>query len=94
MRTLGVTACAVLLSACASIVEGHRSTDHREHQSPGSALQAESKKRAVGVIKSEIEAMTASNIIFGGIIGLAVDAGSGAINVYPPTILITLPSKE
>jgi hypothetical protein len=34
----------------------------------------------VGVIKSSVEAMTAGNILVGGVIGLGVNAMSGAIN--------------
>lgn len=44
----------------------------------------------VGVLVSEFEGMTAGNIIFGGIVGLAVDAGSGAMYYYPPSIVVTL----
>jgi hypothetical protein len=36
----------------------------------------------VGVIASNVEAMAAGNIIAGGIIGLGVDAASGAMNKY------------
>jgi hypothetical protein len=36
----------------------------------------------VGVIQSNVEAMAAGNIIAGGIIGLGVDAASGAMNKY------------
>lgn len=35
-----------------------------------------------GVIASHTEAMTAGNIIVGGVVGLAVDAASGAMNKY------------
>lgn len=41
-------------------------------------------------IPSDIEAMTAGNVIFGGVVGLAIDAGSGAINKYDANIKITL----
>lgn len=36
----------------------------------------------VGVIQSNVEAMAAGNIIAGGVIGLGVDAMSGAMNKY------------
>jgi uncharacterized protein YceK len=36
----------------------------------------------VGVIASNVEAMAAGNIIAGGVIGLGVDAASGAMNKY------------
>jgi hypothetical protein len=37
-----------------------------------------------GVIVSNIEGMTAGNIILGGVVGLGVDAVSGAMNKYNP----------
>lgn len=39
---------------------------------------------AVAVISSETEAMTAGNVLVGGVIGLGVDAASGAMNKYTP----------
>jgi hypothetical protein len=36
----------------------------------------------VGIIPSNFQAMSAGNVIFGGIIGLGVDAASGAMNEY------------
>jgi len=38
---------------------------------------------AVGVISSSFEAWTAGNLVFGGVVGLGVDAATGAINEYP-----------
>ena len=43
-----------------------------------------------GTLASEFEAMTFGNIIFGGLIGVGVDAASGAMNTYPPLVTITL----
>lgn len=42
------------------------------------------------VLESEAEAMTAGNVIFGGVIGLAVDAGTGAINKYDANITVVM----
>ncbi len=36
----------------------------------------------IGIIPSHTEAMAAGNIIAGGVVGLAVDAASGAMNKY------------
>ncbi|MDE0342079.1 MAG: translation initiation factor 2 [Deltaproteobacteria bacterium] len=47
----------------------------------------------IGVLVSEFEGMTAGNIIFGGVIGLAVDAGSGAMYYYPSSIMVDLPPE-
>jgi len=44
----------------------------------------------VGVLVSEIEIMTAGNVLFGGVIGLGIDAASGAINKYQPGIEIAM----
>lgn len=42
------------------------------------------------VLTSDFENMSFGNIIFGGIIGVGVDAASGAINKYPPTINVQM----
>ena len=38
----------------------------------------------VGVIESSMEAMTAGNILVGGVVGLGVDAMTGAMHKYSP----------
>ena len=38
--------------------------------------------RGTGIISSEVETMTAGNVLAGGIIGLGVDAASGAMHKY------------
>ena len=48
----------------------------------------------IGVVASEFQAMTLGNVVFGGLIGVVVDAGSGAMNEYPPLITITLIPQE
>lgn len=37
----------------------------------------------IGIIPSNFEGWTAGNLVFGGIIGVGVDAATGAINEYP-----------
>lgn len=37
---------------------------------------------AMGIIPSHTESMTAGNVIVGGVVGLGVDAVSGAMNKY------------
>jgi len=49
---------------------------------------------ATGVLASTFQSMTFGNIIFGGIIGVAVDAASGAMNEYPPMVTITMIPSE
>ena len=43
-----------------------------------------------GVIASTTDEMTAGNLIVGGVVGLAVDATSGAMNQYAPQIEIAM----
>jgi len=44
----------------------------------------------VGTLASHTEVMTAGNVLFGGIIGLGVDATSGAMNKYDPGVEVTM----
>lgn len=43
---------------------------------------AECYNDGAGVVASNAEGMSAGNVVFGGLIGLGVDAASGAINSY------------
>jgi len=45
---------------------------------------------AVGIIPSHTETMTAGNVLVGGVVGLAVDAASGAMNKYNDTNQIAM----
>jgi hypothetical protein len=45
---------------------------------------------AAGAMASEFQAMTFGNILFGGLIGVAVDAASGAMHQYPAMVTIQL----
>lgn len=51
----------------------------------------EKHEDTVGVLSSSFENMTFGNIIFGGLIGVAVDASSSALHEYPPSISLDLP---
>jgi hypothetical protein len=42
------------------------------------------------IIPSNTEAMTAGNVIFGGVVGLGVDAVSGAMNKYPDMVTVAM----
>lgn len=46
--------------------------------------------QGTGIIASNTEVMTAGNILVGGVVGLAVDASSGAMNNYNPTVQIAM----
>ncbi len=45
-------------------------------------------------LSSDFQNMTFGNILLGGVIGLAVDAGSGAMHEYPDSVTIVLPPKS
>lgn len=45
---------------------------------------------AVGTIGSKFQPMTFGNILFGGLVGIVVDAASGATAEYEPTVTIVL----
>jgi len=47
-------------------------------------------QESVGTMSSKFEPMTFGNILFGGVIGVVVDASSGAMNEYEPTVTFTL----
>jgi len=44
----------------------------------------------VGVLAADFQAMTLGNVILGGLIGIAVDAASGAMMKYPESVKYTL----
>ncbi len=44
----------------------------------------------VATLASHTEVMTAGNVLFGGIIGLGVDAASGAMNKYDPGVEVMM----
>jgi len=74
----------------------------RTVQTPGNIVLPKSKHNVsvacvkqcysdgVGVLASETEIMTAGNVVFGGLIGLGVDAASGAMNRYEPGVDIAM----
>ncbi|MEQ9126162.1 MAG: hypothetical protein RIM80_26765 [Alphaproteobacteria bacterium] len=47
-----------------------------------------------GYLPSGFQGMTFGNILLGGFIGVAIDAGSGAMHEYPPNIALNLPPEE
>jgi hypothetical protein len=54
----------------------------------------EGYERADGKVASKFHPMTFGNILFGGIIGIGVDAASGAMNEYEESITVTLIPSE
>ncbi|MEK9661154.1 MAG: hypothetical protein VW644_05390, partial [Alphaproteobacteria bacterium] len=53
--------------------------------------EKEDYEKAAGTLASSFQGMTFGNILFGGIVGVAIDASSGAMNKYPPQISLVLP---
>jgi hypothetical protein len=47
-----------------------------------------------GLINSTFEEMTAGNLLVGGVVGVAVDASSGAMNKYDPHVQIEMHSVK
>lgn len=48
----------------------------------------------VAVLTSDFQAMTLGNVLLGGLIGVAIDAGSGAMNRYPDsTTILMVPTR-
>lgn len=45
---------------------------------------------AAGTLTSQFQAMTFGNILFGGLVGVVIDAASGATHEYEPMVTITL----
>ena len=45
---------------------------------------------AAGVLASTFEGMTVGNVLFGGLIGVGVDAASGAMHEYPGNVALVL----
>lgn len=56
----------------------------------GVSCTKEDYQPTVGSVSSEFQAMTFGNILLGGIIGVAVDAASGAMNKYPEQVTFVL----
>jgi hypothetical protein len=54
------------------------------------SCSAQCYAKGVGTLGSHTEVMTAGNVIFGGLIGLGVDAASGAMNKYDPGVEVIM----
>jgi hypothetical protein len=46
-----------------------------------------------GAISSQFQAMTVGNILIGGLVGIVVDAASGAAGTYPGSVVVNLPRE-
>lgn len=48
----------------------------------------------VTTVAAQLQGMTAGNILLGGVIGLGIDAASGAMSRYPENIRVVLPPQH
>jgi len=56
--------------------------------------KAEGFQETTANLSSEFQGATIGNVIFGGLIGVAIDAGSGAMNQYPNEVtLLMIPAS-
>lgn len=58
------------------------------------SCQKEGYEDGLTGIASEGDLTTAGNILAGGLVGVAIDAGTGALNEYPPSVSLTLQKLE
>jgi hypothetical protein len=56
--------------------------------------ELENYQTAQYVLESDTEAMTAGNVIFGGVVGLAIDASTGAMNKYDSNVTVVMQKAE
>lgn len=76
------------------------------NQAPGSVVLEKSKDNVLiactmeghesgaATLSSSFQGMTFGNLLFGGLIGVAVDAGSGAMHEYASSVTVILPPEE
>jgi hypothetical protein len=57
------------------------------------SCEKEGQLPASGILSSEFQGMTLGNAIIGGVIGVGIDAASGAMNQYPSNIVLHLPPQ-
>ena len=65
----------------------------KDYESVSVLCMKEGFDDTTGVIGSEFQAMTLGNILLGGVIGVVVDAASGAMMKYPESVTFTLIPK-
>jgi hypothetical protein len=65
-------------------------TVHRAYDDMKVKCEKDNSEPGLATVKSSTKPMAFGNIIFGGVIGAAVDAGSGAAYDYPPLISVIM----
>ncbi|WP_366554845.1 hypothetical protein [Aquibaculum sediminis] len=56
--------------------------------------EKEGYQKAAAPLDSSFQGMTFGNVLFGGLIGVAVDASTGAMHKYPSSVMVLLPPEE
>jgi hypothetical protein len=69
-------------------------TVHRAYDDMNVRCEKENVEPGLAAVKSTTKPMAFGNIIFGGVIGAAVDAGSGAAYDYPSLISVIMGSSS
>jgi hypothetical protein len=88
----GTVICIVMNKDGSSVITTPASTSVEKNRSALS-IQCNSKdKSATGsmIVESGYEAMNAGNILVGGIIGIGVDAATGAMWKYPSAVVVPM----
>ncbi|MFS0758057.1 hypothetical protein ABC383_28175 [Noviherbaspirillum sp. 1P10PC] len=65
-------------------------TVHRAYDDMKVRCEKENSEPGMATVKSTTKPMAFGNIIFGGVIGAAIDTGSGAAYDYPPLISVIM----
>ena len=88
----GVKICTVVNSQSSSVITAPASTSVEKARGALTVTCVSRDKSASGslVIDSSYEAMNAGNLLLGGIIGLGVDAATGAMWKYPSAVVVPM----
>lgn len=88
----GLAICSVRNSEGASTITAPASVSVEKARGPLTVSCETRDKMATGsvVVESKYEAMNAGNILVGGIIGIGVDAATGAMWKYPTSIVVPM----
>ena len=65
-------------------------TVHRSYENLNVVCKKDGHEPGLASVKSSTKGMVAGNVIFGGVIGGAVDVATGAAYDYPPVVTIRM----
>jgi hypothetical protein len=65
-------------------------TVHRAYDDMNVKCEKDGLQPGIATVKSNTKAMAFGNVLFGGVIGAAIDAGSGAAYDYPTLITVIM----